>query len=154
MAAAAATIGVCLALAAAPDVPPRFVPAQDFTLAWTHSIEKVRWEEDYAVRFDDQDQPVLIAGRARIKGSAAGMDPPPDAIHENGWYVYQPDPRPEPPLRLTRSGYTPDYDWCVKGSCQPLGNIMPSDGGITLLYPCMDPRPAGLSNRSDDRRHR
>ena len=41
-------LGICLALAAAPAASI-FVPAERFTLAWTHSIEKVRWEEDYAV---------------------------------------------------------------------------------------------------------
>ena len=27
-----------------------FIPAQQVTLAWSHSIEKQRWEEDYAVQ--------------------------------------------------------------------------------------------------------
>ena len=45
-----AALGICLALAAAPADPPVFVAAQRFTLAWTHSIEKVRWEERYEVR--------------------------------------------------------------------------------------------------------
>ncbi|MBN9403014.1 MAG: DUF1850 domain-containing protein, partial [Burkholderiales bacterium] len=43
-------LGICLTLAAAPRVPPRFVPVQAFTLAWAHSIGKIRWEEDYTVR--------------------------------------------------------------------------------------------------------
>jgi hypothetical protein len=44
-----AALGVCFALAGLPSLPPLFVPVTEFTLAWTHSIEKVRWEEDYAV---------------------------------------------------------------------------------------------------------
>lgn len=36
-------LGVCLNLAVPPQVPPRFVPTQAFTLAWTHSIEKISW---------------------------------------------------------------------------------------------------------------
>ena len=47
----------------------------DFTLAWTHSVERVRWEEDWRV---ESKRLVLI--ESRIKGSGAGMEPPPDAV--------------------------------------------------------------------------
>lgn len=134
---AAAALGVCLVLASTPHATPVFMPEQAFTLAWTHSIEKVRWEEDYTVIQDNK--PTLIAGAARIKGSAAGMEPPPEARVHDGWYEYQPDPRPDVPLRLTRSVYTPDFDWCTHGKCQSLGALLPSDGDITLLYPCQRP---------------
>jgi hypothetical protein len=133
-------LGVCFTLAATPQLPPRFVPVQAFTLAWTHSIEKIRWEEDYRVQTDAQGQPVLVAGKARVLGSGAGMDPPPDAVHyDNGWYEYQPHTKPLQILRLTRSPYTADYDWCVKGHCQPLRGVMPTDGDVTLLRPCRQP---------------
>ncbi len=128
------TLGVCLALAGAPAQPPVFVPAQQFTLAWTHSIERVRWEEDYTII--DGQEPRLQAGKARIKGSAAGMEPPPEAVKRDGWYEYQPHQWPDTPLRLTRSGYTPDYDWCEQQTCQPMEDLLPTDGDITLLYPC------------------
>lgn len=135
-----AALGVCLTLAAAPDVPPRFVPVQAFTIAWTHSIEKIRWEEDYTVRTDAQGAPVLIAGHARILGSGAGMEPPPDAVlHADGWYEYQPHTEPLHILRMARSPYTADYDWCVKGRCEPMRAIMPTDGGFTLMRPCRQP---------------
>jgi len=42
-----------------------------FTLAWTHSIEKIRWEEDYRV-----ENGRLRLVEARIAGSGAGMEPP------------------------------------------------------------------------------
>lgn len=133
-------LGICLTLAAAPQTPPRFVSTQDFTLAWTHSIEKTRWEEDYRVQLDDDGAPVLVPGHARILGSGAGMDPPPDAVHRaDGWYEYQPHTAPLKILRLTRSPYTADYDWCVAGHCKPLRAIMPTDGGTTLLKPCRQP---------------
>lgn len=134
-------LGVCLTLAAAPTLPPRFVPVQAFTLAWTHSIEKIRWEEAYRVQKDAAGLPVLIAGEARILGSGAGMDPPPDAKHHaDGWYSYQPKTPPLQVLRLTRSAYTADYDWCVQGRCRPLRAIMPTDGDVTLLKPCLGPK--------------
>ncbi len=133
-------LGVCLTLAAAPGVPPRFVPVRAFTLAWTHSIEKIRWEEDYTVQSGPQGRPVLIPGQARIRGSGAGMEPPPDAVlRRDGWYVYQPHTRPLNELRLTRSPYVADYDWCVGGRCEPLRAVMPTDGDVTLLRPCARP---------------
>ncbi|MGB3706006.1 MAG: DUF1850 domain-containing protein [Castellaniella sp.] len=130
-------LGVCLTLAAAPGVPPRFVPVRAFTLAWTHSIEKIRWEEDYTVQADPDGRPRLVPGQARIRGSGAGMEPPPDAVlRRDGWYVYQPHTRPLDELRLTRSPYVADYDWCVDGRCEPLRAVMPTDGDVTLLRPC------------------
>lgn len=155
-----ALLGICLTLAAGsqPDEPaaaPVFVPAQRFTLAWTHSIEKVRWEEDYAVlaATAQHPQPRLQALEARIHGSGAGMEPPEDARLINGQYHYQPPTWPAVPLRLTRSEFTPDYTLCLPHlvlaggaaqssqlsqplQCQPLGQWLASDGGVTWLMPC------------------
>jgi hypothetical protein len=133
-------IGVCLALAAAGQAAaPVFVPVQHFTLAWTHSIEKTRWEEDYAVL--PGAMPVLQALTARVRGSGAGMEPPPDAVLRNGWFEYTPPSLAPHGLRLTRSVFTADYDWCVGGRCAPLSTLLPSDGDITLLTPCTAPAP-------------
>lgn len=144
----AALLGVCLALAAglsadpaatlppAGDVRVHFEPAPRFTLAWTHSIEKTRWEEDYRVLRAAVGALALRLERARIRGSGAGMEPPVGAQLRDGWYEYQPADQPEGPLRLTRSPYTADYDWCVAGACVPLVRLLPSDGGVTLLWPC------------------
>ncbi|HMN21693.1 MAG TPA: DUF1850 domain-containing protein [Ottowia sp.] len=146
--AGAALLGACLALAAslppdatielpaAGDAGVRFVAASRFTLAWTHSIEKTRWEEDYRVRRDAAGRPGLQLERARIRGSGAGMEPPADAVLRDGWYEYRPAERHAGVLRLTRSIYTADYDWCVAEVCVPLGHLLPSDGGVTLLWPC------------------
>lgn len=145
---AAAVLGVCLALAASmpPDaesaLPPtgdarvHFVPVQRFTLAWTHSIEKSRWEEDYRVRRGATGRPQLTLTAARIQGSGAGMEPPAGARFHDGWYEYVPTEPLPPALRLTRSPYTSDFDWCVGGRCSPLSTVLPSDGGVTLLWPC------------------
>lgn len=139
-----AALGVCLALAAAGQtVEPVFVPVERFTLAWTHSIEKVRWEEDYALQLGviPGTPPVLQALTARVHGSGAGMEPPPDAVLRNGWYGYTPLTISPHGLRLTRSRFTADYDWCTNGRCVPLAHLLPSDGDITLLTPCTDPAP-------------
>lgn len=136
-----AALGVCMMLAAAPTVAPQFVLTDRFTLAWTHSIEKVRWEEDYRVVATTEGgrNARLVAGPARVKGSAAGMEPPEGARLHDGWYHYMPKNKVVEPLRLTRSVYTPDYQWCVNGRCNPLSAIMPTDGDVTLLYACQAP---------------
>jgi hypothetical protein len=135
-----ALLGVCLALAASAAAPV-FVPTTEFTLAWTHSIEKVRWEEDYAVRqaAAPGSPPVLHALQARVRGSAAGMEPPPDARLVNGWYVYTPGIGQPAALALTRSEFTPDYDFCTPSGCQPLSALLASDGGVTALSACAAP---------------
>ena len=137
---ASSVFGVCLALAATPSITG-FFPVQEFTLAWTHSIEKTRWEEDYRVMKPSTpgNAPKLLAGKARVRGSAAGMEPPADAVLNNGWYEYQPSGQLPTQLRLTRSGYTADYEWCAQGTCQPMQDVFPTDGVITLLYACVQP---------------
>jgi hypothetical protein len=131
-------LGLCLALAAAPAAVV-FVPGHHFTLAWTHSIEKTRWEEDYAVRADATAPAgaVLQAVQARIRGSGAGMEPPPGAVLRDGWYAYTPAEAPPAVLRLSRSGFVPDYELCPGGrDCRPMGAWLPGDGGVTLLSAC------------------
>lgn len=135
-------LGVCLVLATSAladgAAVPVFVPGERFTLAWTHSIEKVRWEEDYAVvnQTDPAQPPVLQALQARIRGSAAGMEPPHDAVLRHGWYEYTPRTVTPTQLRLTRSEFTADYERCSANGCQPLSHWLLSDGGVTLLTPC------------------
>jgi len=134
------SLGVCLTLVgalAAPVPATVFVPTRAFTLAWTHSIEKVRWEEDYRVDIDPAtSQPRLHAVAARIKGSAAGMEPPPDAVLRGGWYHYTPAIANPPELRLTRSEFTPDYDWCMTSRCQPMSSLIAQTGAITRATAC------------------
>lgn len=132
---ATAVLGVCLQLAAAPHVPPQFIPTTHFTLAWVHTIEKVRWEEDYVVQMGPTG-PILFAPKARVKGSAAGMEPPAEAKLEQGWYVYTPSERHPLQLALTRSEFSPDYQWCDFRGCVSLSALMPRDGGVTRLKAC------------------
>lgn len=136
-------LGICLTLAASVAVAGQnhetvSLATDRFTLAWVHSIEKVRWEEDYAVVPPARpgDPPVLRAVSARVKGSAAGMEPGPDAILINGWYVYSPSLTHHRQLMLSRSFYTPDYELCLQGDCRPMSDFLQSDGGATRLWPC------------------
>jgi hypothetical protein len=136
--------GVCLALAAASGpshgskpAEPVFLPVRQFTLAWNHSIEKTRWEEDYLIETDAVGgAPKLVALAARVRGSGAGMEPPEGAVLRRGWYEF-PLVRPAlAELLLTRSGYTADYEWCEQGRCTPMAALLPSDGGVTRLWAC------------------
>jgi hypothetical protein len=94
------------------------LPIQSFTLAWTHSIEKIRWEEDYRIEGGR-----LVLTEARIRGSGAGMEPPEGAVLENGAWHYRPALPPLPQLRLARSPYTSDYSLCWENRCHPMAEI-------------------------------
>lgn len=100
-----------------------------FTLSWTHSIEKTRWEEDWRVT-----PAGLEVIEARIKGSGAGMEPPADAVLEDGWWRYAPAVAPRPELVLAASGATgAGWTICAKGACKDIGA---SAGEPVTLKPC------------------
>lgn len=120
-------MGVCLATAAAAVS----LAANAFTLAWTHSIEKLRWEEDWRVAGE-----VLVLEAVRVRGHGAGMEPAPEAVLRDGAWQWQPRTEHRV-LRLTRSGFTPDYEWCAgSAACVPLAALLPSDGGVTEVRAC------------------
>ncbi len=107
--------GICIAA----GLLAATLPVSAFTLAWTHSIEKIRWEEDYRVS-DGR----LILEQARIRGSGAGMEPPADALFKNGIWYYRPELAPLERLRLSHSPYFADYELCVGGDCKQLAAIL------------------------------
>lgn len=108
------------------------VAAGVFTLVWTHSVEHVRWAEDWRV----EDGRLQLAD-ARVAGSAAGMEPPADAWLEGGVWHYRPALAPLPELRLTRSPYVPDYTLCDAAGCTPLGARLPATAGeVVRLTAC------------------
>lgn len=115
-----ATAGVVIAL-----------PLQTFTLAWTHSIEKIRWEEDYRIVGDE-----LQLTEARIRGTGAGMEPPPDAVLKNGVWHYRPQITSLKTVRLTRSGYVADYQFCIEGNCRVLGRIVGDQATVVDMTAC------------------
>jgi hypothetical protein len=90
---------------------------ESFTLAWTHSVEKVRWEEDWRI-----EHRMLVIDEARIRGTGAGMEPPPDAVLKDGAWHYRPKLAPLSQVRLAHSPYTAGYELCVAGRCAPLAD--------------------------------
>ena len=137
--------GICLAAA----VLTATLPLQAFTLAWTHSIEKIRWEEDY--RLDDGR---LLLTEARIKGSGAGMEAPDGARFERGVWRYRPALAPLARLGLAHSPYADDYEICAAGSCRPLAALLPGIGetAVVEVAPCASESPAEAASANRRRR--
>ena len=108
------------------------IPAERFTLAWTHSIEKLRWEEDYRI-----EGGAFRLVEARIRGSGAGMEPPEDARLERGVWHYTPALPRLPVLRLTQSHYAQGYELCLDGICAALAARLPKlPDGVVELTAC------------------
>jgi hypothetical protein len=106
--------------------------ASAFTLAWTHSVERTRWEEDWRVT-----PAGLELVEARVQGSGAGMEPPEGARLVDGWWVYRPGRPPQPELVLAASGATGGgWTLCVAGDCREIGAAA---GPALRLVPCAGP---------------
>jgi hypothetical protein len=101
------------------------------TLAWTHSVQKTRWEEDYRLT------PAGIALlEDRIQGGGAGMEPPPDAKFDGHWWRYTPHIPPQKEIVLRRSGATADWDVCIAGECKPMSAYVPPKADPVTLTSC------------------
>lgn len=112
-------LGLCLGLAGTLWAQ---VPTEQFTLAWNHSIEKIRWEEDYRVTSQG-----LRLTEARVKGTGAGMEIPDDAVFSNGSWHYQPKLPMLPSLRLGRTPEAGDFELCFtrasgEAQCQAMSH--------------------------------
>jgi hypothetical protein len=119
---------LCLAAGAVAAV----LAVESFTLAWTHSIEKIRWEEDWRI-----EGRTLLITEARIRGTGAGMEPPADAVLKEGVWHYKPAVRLTQ-LYLAHSPYTTGYELCIAGRCRPLADHLPGaeNPSIIVLEAC------------------
>jgi hypothetical protein len=95
-----------------------------FTLVWTHSIEKIDWRENWRVTAQG-----LELVEARVKGSGAGMEPPPEARLVDDWFVWQPHRAPMPEVVLGNSGMAGEWRLCANGRCSTLSQILGHDVG-------------------------
>lgn len=104
-----------------------------FTLVWTHSVEKTDWQEDWRVSRDG-----LTLVEARIKGSGAGIDPPPGAQLIGGWWRWNPPRASRSEIVLGHSGAVGDWRICAAGRCRPLPDILgvPSGADAVTMRSC------------------
>jgi hypothetical protein len=123
--------GLSLCLASAGVIKTLSIAA--FTLAWTHSIEKSEWQEDWRVTPQG-----LELAQARIKGFGAGMEPPPDARLVDGWFQWQPKQAPMPEVVLGNSGAAGEWRLCTDGKCKTLSDIFehPIGANVTTMRAC------------------
>jgi len=104
---------------------------QVMTLRWTHSVEKIAWEEDWV------DTPVGLAMTAtRVRGSGAGMEPAPDAHLVNGAWTWVPHVTPVREVILRRSEATADWSVCLNGACQPMSVYVGPQADPVMLTSC------------------
>lgn len=116
---------LCLSAGAAVAV----LALEAFTLSWVHSAQKSEIQEDWRV-----EAAGLRVVETRIKGSAAGYDPPPDARLSDGWWRYDPHLPALPQVTLARSGAVPDWRLCAAGLCKPLGDYLrEADAGTPVV---------------------
>ncbi len=107
-----------------------------FTLAWSHSVEHLPWQEHWRV-----ESGRLVLDEVRVKGSGAGMEPPVEARLVDGWYVWRPagDTRARIVLRRAADpdGVIGDWQFCAAGApCAALGDLLGRDADPVTLYPC------------------
>jgi hypothetical protein len=103
------------------------IAASAFTLSWTHSVEKIAWQEDWQVGQDG-----LRIVEARVKGSGAGMEPPEGSVLKDGWWHYKPALPPQKQVRLAASGATGGgWTLCAAGECMVLGAAVGGDATLT-----------------------
>jgi hypothetical protein len=99
--------------------------AAAFTLSWTHSIERTRWQEAWSVT-----PAGLQLTEARVKGSGAGMEPGEDAVLKDGWWVWRPRLPRQEKLLLAASGATGEgWTLCAVGRCTLIGE-RPADPAV------------------------
>lgn len=101
------------------------------TLAWTHSVEKTTWEEDWRATPAGLE---LI--EARVQGSGAGMDPPPGARLVDGTWRWRPDLAPQSEIVMRRSGATADWRICIAGHCRTMDSYVPADADPVVMRVC------------------
>jgi hypothetical protein len=133
MAAAPARHGAGLSLCLASAGVVKTLAIAAFTLAWTHSIEKTDWQEDWQVTPQG-----LELVQARIKGSGAGMEPPPEARLIDGWFTWRSRRAPMPELVLGNSGAAGEWRLCHDGNCRTLSDILghPVGAETTTMSVC------------------
>lgn len=103
------------------------------TLAWTHSVEKIPWEEDWRATAAG-----VAIEAARVRGSGAGMEAGEDARLVDGAWTWRPRLAPQARVVLARSGATADWRICEAGVCRAMDEILPRGVDRVELTTCDD----------------
>jgi hypothetical protein len=122
-------MSICIAVALSSTILARL--PDRFTLAWEHTVEKVRWEEDYVAA-----NGMLVLREARIQGTGAGMEMPPDAELADGAWRYRPDLPALPKVYLRNLELPLGYDVCWGGRCRRLRTLIGSRDDLLTLAAC------------------
>lgn len=103
------------------------------TLRWTHSIQKTVWEEDYRREGD-----ALRLVEARVRGTGAGMEPPPGAVFRDGAWHYRPELPALPKVSLRHTPHAAPYEFCAGSACRQATELLPGlpPEAILELAPC------------------
>ncbi len=101
------------------------------TLAWEHTVEKVRWEEDYVARGD-----TLELVEARLRGTGAGMEMPAESQLFDGAWHYRPRLPSLRKVYLRNSQLPLGYDVCWNGKCTRMRTLIGSRDDMLALEPC------------------
>lgn len=121
--------GVMLCLVAGGVTAPLLASA--ITLAWTHSVERLPWEEDWRLT-----RAGIELVEARVRGSGAGMEPPPHARFIEGVWRWRPLIPPQQEVVLRRSGATADWQVCANGACRRMDSLVPPGADPVVLKAC------------------
>jgi hypothetical protein len=117
-------MSLCLA---APGVALE-IAVSAFTLSWTHTVEKTRWEEEWRIAGDR-----LAIVEARVEATGSGMEPPAEAQLKNGFYVWRPARPPVAELVLRRAAQAGDWRLCAGARCAAVGTWLGRDADPVRL---------------------
>ena len=106
------------------------VAALTFTLAWTHTIERTAWEEDWRV-----EPAALVLVEARVKGTGAGMEPPEDARFDGTWWRWAPG-LTLASVTLRRAPEAGDWRLCTAAGCRRFGDLLPAGADPVTMTSC------------------
>lgn len=102
--------------------------AAALTMAWMHSVQKTRWEEDWKIQAGH-----MVLAESRIEAMGAGMEPGPGARFDGHWWRWKPQVAPLDSMVLRRSGATADWSVCIRGKCREMSAYVgPTADPVTL----------------------
>jgi hypothetical protein len=104
------------------------IAVSGFTLAWTHTVERTEWQEDWRIEGDR-----LVLAEARVQGSGAGMEPAADARLVGVFYTWRPDVPPLSEIVLRRTPKANDWRLCADNRCAALAEWLGGDAGLVRL---------------------